>query len=42
VALVGPPEKIRHDLGRWEASCVTTLLVAGPPPVLRLMAELCL
>jgi F420-dependent oxidoreductase-like protein len=42
VALVGPPEKIRDDLQRWEASCVTTMLVSGPPPVLRMMAELCL
>jgi F420-dependent oxidoreductase-like protein len=41
VALVGPREKIRDDLQRWEASCVTTLLVSGPPTVLRLMAELC-
>jgi F420-dependent oxidoreductase-like protein len=41
VALVGPREKIRDDLQRWEASCVTTLLVSGPPNVLRLMAELC-
>jgi F420-dependent oxidoreductase-like protein len=42
VALVGPPEKIRDDLARWEASCVTTLMVSGPPQVMRLMAELCL
>jgi F420-dependent oxidoreductase-like protein len=42
VALVGPKEKIRDDLQRWESSCVTTLLVSGPPAVLRLMAELCL
>lgn len=42
VALVGPKEKIRDDLQRWEASCVTTLLVSGPPSVVQLMAELCL
>jgi F420-dependent oxidoreductase-like protein len=42
VALVGPPEKIRDELSRWEASCVTTIMVSGPPQVLRLMAELCL
>ncbi len=42
VALVGPKEKIRDDLARWEASCVTTLMVSGPPSVMRLMAELCL
>ena len=42
VALIGPREKIRDDLVAWEASCVTTLMVSGPPPVMRLMAELCL
>jgi F420-dependent oxidoreductase-like protein len=42
VALVGPREKIRDDLQRWEASCVTTLQVSGPSSVLQLMAELCL
>src|SRR5205085_2462026 len=42
VALIGPKEKIRDDLAKWEASCVTTLMVSGPPPVMRLMAELCL
>ena len=42
VALVGPKEKIRDDLAAWEESCVTTLLVSGPPSVLQLMAELCL
>lgn len=42
VALVGPKDKIRDDLAAWEESCVTTLLVSGPPTVMRLMAELCL
>ncbi|MPY94724.1 MAG: LLM class F420-dependent oxidoreductase [Acidimicrobiia bacterium] len=42
VALLGPKEKIRDDLARWEASCVTTLMVSGSPQVMRLMAELCL
>ena len=42
VALIGPPDKIRDDLARWDESCVTTLLVSGPPPLLRLMAELVL
>jgi hypothetical protein len=40
VALVGPRWKIRDDLQLWEASCVTTMLVSGPPTVQRLMAEL--
>jgi hypothetical protein len=40
VYLVGPPAKIRDDLGRWRATCVTTLLVAGPSALLRQVAEL--
>ena len=40
VYLVGPPAKIRDDLERWRASCVTTLLVAGPSPLLREIADL--
>jgi F420-dependent oxidoreductase-like protein len=40
VALVGPLEKIRDELAEWKRTCMTTLLVAGPPPLLRTMAEL--
>ena len=40
VALIGPPEKIRDDLAMWEESCVTTLLISGPPNLLQLMAQL--
>jgi F420-dependent oxidoreductase-like protein len=40
VYLVGPPAKIRDDLERWRATCVTTLLVAGPSPLLHQIAEL--
>jgi F420-dependent oxidoreductase-like protein len=40
IALIGPPEKIRDDLAMWEDSCVTTLLLSGPPSLLRTMAEL--
>jgi len=42
LALVGPPEKIRDDLAAWEAGVVTTLLVSGPPPLLRTLAEIAL
>ncbi|HVM40342.1 MAG TPA: LLM class F420-dependent oxidoreductase [Acidimicrobiia bacterium] len=42
VALVGPPEKIRDDLARWEETVVTTMLVAGPPEQLRRTAEIVL
>ena len=42
IALVGPKEKIRDDLELWRSSIVTTILLNGPPPVLRMMAELVL
>lgn len=38
VALVGPPEKIRDDLEKWNESCVDTLVISGPPSLLELMA----
>jgi F420-dependent oxidoreductase-like protein len=40
VYLVGPPPKIRHELQRWRETCVTTLLVAGPRPLLQQITEL--
>jgi F420-dependent oxidoreductase-like protein len=42
IALVGPPDKIADDLGRWQESIATTLLVAGGVDTLRMMAELVL
>jgi len=39
IALIGPPEKIRDDLAAWEESVVTTLLVQGDAPALRVIAE---
>jgi F420-dependent oxidoreductase-like protein len=39
-ALVGEPAKIKDDLARWEETVVTTLLIQGPPELLRMMAEL--
>jgi len=42
IALVGPREKIRDELEAWKASMATTLLVAGSPDTLRMMAELLL
>ena len=42
LALIGPPEKIRDDLAAWEAGVVTTLLVNGPPVLLRALAEIVL
>jgi F420-dependent oxidoreductase-like protein len=40
VYLVGPPDKIRDDLAAWRESCVSTLLVAGPPPMLEQIADI--
>jgi F420-dependent oxidoreductase-like protein len=40
VALVGPAAKIREELPRWEATVITTMLVSGPPDLLRLVASL--
>jgi len=40
VYLVGPKDKIRDDLGAWRESCVTQLLVSGPPFLLEEIAEL--
>jgi F420-dependent oxidoreductase-like protein len=39
-ALIGPIEKIRHDLDAWKESVVSTLLVSGGVDTLRTMAEL--
>ena len=40
VALVGPADTLRDDLQRWHETCITTMLVSGPPNVLRQVAEL--
>jgi F420-dependent oxidoreductase-like protein len=42
LALIGPADKIRHDLEAWRESPVTTMLVAGPQQRLRQAAELVL
>ncbi len=42
ISLVGPPDKIRHDLEKWRDSIVTTLLVAGDDATVRTAAELVL
>ena len=42
VALVGPIDKIRGELERWKETCLTTMLVSGPPAVLGTYAELIL
>lgn len=40
VALIGPRGKVAEELTRWEDSCLTTLLVSGPPPVIRQVADI--
>jgi F420-dependent oxidoreductase-like protein len=42
LTLIGPPDKIRHDLEAWRDSIVTTLLVGGDSATLRTVAELVL
>jgi F420-dependent oxidoreductase-like protein len=42
LTLIGPADKIRHDLEAWRESIVTTLLVGGDPAMLRTAAELVL
>jgi hypothetical protein len=42
LTLIGPPDRIRHDLEAWRESIVTTLLVGGDPATLRQAAEIVL
>jgi F420-dependent oxidoreductase-like protein len=42
LTLIGPKDKIRHDLEAWRDSIVTTLLVGGDVQTLRTAAELVL
>ena len=42
LSLVGPPDKIRHDLEKWRESIVTTICVAGDANLVRQAAELVL
>lgn len=39
VALVGPPGKIREELELWKRTVITTMLISGPPDLLRMVAE---
>jgi F420-dependent oxidoreductase-like protein len=40
VALVGPMDKIRDEAEQWKETCLTTMLVSGPPSALQTYAEL--
>jgi F420-dependent oxidoreductase-like protein len=42
VALIGPLGKIKDELAAWKETCLTTMMVAGPPQMLKTAAELVL
>ena len=42
VALVGSFDKVRDEIPRWEETVITTMLVQGPPELLRVIAEMVL
>ena len=42
LSLIGPADKIRHDLDAWRESGVTSLLIVGRPELLRQAAEIVL
>ena len=42
LTLIGPADKIRHDLEPWRESIVTTLLIAGDAATIRTAAEIVL
>jgi F420-dependent oxidoreductase-like protein len=42
VALVGPLDKLRGEVDAWKKSLLTTMIVTGPPHLLRQAAELVL
>ena len=42
MSLIGPEDKIRHDLEAWRESFVTTLLIGGDVATVRVAAELVL
>jgi F420-dependent oxidoreductase-like protein len=42
LTLIGPKDKVRHDLEAWRDSIVTTVLITGDPQTIRTAAELVL
>jgi F420-dependent oxidoreductase-like protein len=40
VALIGPKDKVLDELEAWKATCLTTMMVSGPPELLTQIAEL--
>ncbi len=42
VVRVEPIDRFEDDMAKSEGSVVTTMMLSGPPQVIRLMAELCI
>jgi hypothetical protein len=42
VALIGPLAKVKEELPLWKNTCLTTMLISGPPQVLEMAADLVL
>jgi F420-dependent oxidoreductase-like protein len=42
VALIGPIGKMKDDLEAWKRTCMTTMLVGGPPQLLETIAKVVL
>ena len=40
VALIGPVDKVRDELRLWRDTCITTMLVSGPPFLLEQVADI--
>ena len=39
VALVGPIDKIKDELQQWKSTCLTTMLINAPGPMLETVAK---
>jgi F420-dependent oxidoreductase-like protein len=42
VALIGPIGKIKEELSMWKETCLTTMMISGPPQMVQTAAELVL
>ncbi len=42
VCLIGPMGKIKDDLQMWKETCLTTMLIGGPPQLLETAAKIVL
>jgi hypothetical protein len=39
VALVGPMDKIKDEIQQWKSTCLTTMLINAPGPMLETVAK---